>query len=233
MSLDTKQPSLEERVLGPIKQGQVKMTPRWHFVLQTVCLSIGGTVILLTLFYLTSFIIFMLDRTGISSVPNFGARGWYAFLISFPWILVLLAGIFIVLLEFLVRRTAFAYRRPVLYSTIGIIILVIGGGYIVAATPLHRDLADYADKGQFPVGNILYQRFGEPPSHNIHHGQIIRIFPNGFQMKARRTEALNVRITPRTRLPYGADFDLGDIVVVFGNRSADAIEAYGIREVQE
>ncbi len=233
MPLDTQQPSLQDRVLGPIKEGHIKMTPRWHFVLQTVCLSVGGTVLLLTLFYLASFIIFMLDRTGISSVPNFGARGWYAFLISFPWILAALAGIFIVLLEFLVRRTAFAYRRPVLYSTFGIIVLVIGGGYIVAATPLHRDLADYADAGKLPMGNILYQRFGESPYEDIHHGQIIRIFPDGFQMQARRSKVIKVLITPRTRLPYGADFDLGDSVVVFGNRSADTIEAYGIREVEE
>jgi hypothetical protein len=233
MSSEKTPQTLQERVLGPINNGEIKMTPRWHFLLHTIFITFGAIVIILTLFYITSFIFFILNRTGLSSAPNFGARGWYAFLVSFPWLLVALCGLCIILLEILVRHTAFAYRRPILYSTVGIIILVIGGGFLIAITPLHRDLANYSDAGKLPLGGMLYRHFEELPPGNVHHGQIIHLMEQGFQMRNHHSENLTVIVSPRTRLPYGADFSPGDLVVVFGDRDNNTIEAYGIREVQE
>ncbi len=225
--------NLEERLFAAIKDGQVKMTPRWHFLLHTIFLSVGGVILILTLLYIASFIIFMLGRTGISSVPGFGLRGWYAFLVSLPWLLIGLSVLFIILLEALVQRTAFAYRRPVLYTTFGLVIIVLVGGFLVAATPLHRGLADFAEKGRFPIGGKLYRSYANPKIRNIHHGKINQMLPDGFLLGGRYAETFTVYMTRSTRLPYGADFEPGDFVVVFGPHENGIIKAYGIQEVKE
>jgi hypothetical protein len=225
--------SIHDRVLRAIAEDRVSMTPRWHFILKTTLLSLGALVLTLTLIYLSSFIFFMLNQTGISTVPEFGLRGWYAFLLSLPWLLIGLSLLFIIVLEILVQRTAFAYRRPILYTTFGIITLVILAGLLVAQTSLHRGLANSAERGELSIGNSLYQAYSEASKGDIHHGQINALNDHGFLLRGRHAEIFRVIITPRTRLPYGADFAAGDFVVVFGPSRDGTIEAYGIREVGE
>ena len=46
-------------------------------------------------------------------------------------------------------------------------------------------------------------------------------------------EMTNVIITPKTRLPYGIELEMGDWVVVFGPGTATTVEAFGVREVMD
>jgi hypothetical protein len=51
--------SISNNIEQAIKSGQVKMRPRWHFVLKTVLAISGGLFVLLTILYLASLIIFI------------------------------------------------------------------------------------------------------------------------------------------------------------------------------
>ncbi len=223
--------SIREQILGAIDQGKVQMRPRWHFILKTTLAIVGAGILVLALVYLISFIMFLLRRNGVLFVPEFGFRGWYAFLLSLPWLLIILVCIFIYILETLVRRYAFAYRRPLLYSAFAVTALVIMGGYVVAVTPFHPNIFRYVEKRHTPVAGPMYQVYGRPRSPEIHSGMIVEFNPEGFVMKNRREEGLFVIVTRRTRLPRGADFDAGDMVVVFGPREGGIVQAFGVRKM--
>jgi len=183
MNQSPDQKPIQEKVLAAIEAGQVKMRPRWHFVLQAILMAMGGVLLLLTLVYLASFIIFSLRQTGVWFVPIFGSAGWREFLHSLPWILILLTGAFLAVLEILVRRYAFAYRQPLLVSALGILVVVLLGGLIVAQTPFHRRLFESARQGRLPVAGPFYRQFGMPRLDDVHRGTIVQVVRNGFVLK--------------------------------------------------
>lgn len=224
---------IRDQVLEAIKSGRVLMRPRWSFALKAALGILGGILLFLALLYLVSFIIFVLRRTGVWFVPIFGARGWFVFLISLPWILIVFSLIFIVVLEILVRRYSFAYRRPLLYSAIGVILLVILGGAVVAGTPFHGRMFRYAIEHRMPLAGDFYRGFGMPHSREIYPGKITEIASTSFMMQGQQGNELQVVVSQKTRLPLGMDFQEGDDVVVFGSREGDIISAFGVRGVSE
>jgi len=224
--------NIGEKVLDAIKHGKVKMRPRWHFVLRAVLLLTGISLIFLFLLYLISFMFFTMQQAGDWFVPVFGPRGWFAFLRSLPLLLIFFSGIFIVVLEVLVRRYSFAYRKPLLYSAAGILALVLLGGIFMA--PMHRGFFKSAQENKLPMMGGFYKNFGPQRPGDVRRGEITGRNPDGLQIQDVFGGTSTVVISPETRLPYGADFEIGDTLVVFGEKNEDGvIRAFGIREIDD
>lgn len=207
------------------------MRPKWHFVLTALLALVGGIILLALLLYIVSFIVFLLRQSGAWAAPTFGWRGLYAFLSFLPGALLLLALVFVVVLELLVRRYAFAYRRPLLWSLGGIVLFALFGGLIVARTSLHARLSQYANTRRAPpFARGFYHRFEHRRVHNIERGQITVLMPPQFMMHTVEGEQITVMTTPRTRLPSDVALFVGEDVVVFGERHDSLMEALGVRQ---
>ncbi|MBU4580419.1 hypothetical protein KKB43_05385 [Patescibacteria group bacterium] len=232
MENNKNQKSIKESILSVIKSGQVKMTPRWHFALKASLAAFGVIILVLTVLYLASFIIFVLRQTGVLFVPAFGLQGWFAFFTNLPIFLIGLLIVFIIVLELLVRHYAFAYRRQLLYSAVGIFILVFAGVMVIENTSFHGGMSKYAEKNRETYVGKFYSEYGRQRFIDVHRGQITTMNNNGFMMRNRREEILTIVVSRRTRLPLGADFSRGDIVVVFGSRDSNLVQAFGIQEIE-
>ena len=230
MSVEPNQNSIKEGVLKAIEQGQVKMRPRWQFITKTALLVLGVVIAALTTLFLVSFIVFILRQTGILFVPGFGPQGFGIFFLSLPWLLILLASIFMLLLEILIRRYSFAYGRPFLYSALAVIFLGIIGGLIVAQTPLHEKFFDEAENGALPFAGPMYEHFGRLPS-NVTVGVITKVNTNGFQVRcADPDDVFSVVVGPQTQMPPAGSLNLGDVILILGPRQGDIIVAQGIQK---
>ena len=226
--------SIHDSVMASIDSGQIKMKPHWHFVTKGVLLVTGVALAALALVYISSFIIFMLHQTGVWYTPGFGSRGIQEFLVHLPWLLIGLAILFMILLQYLVKRFAFSYGQPLLYSAIAIIILVLAGGFIVSLTPVHRGLMQQAQDDHLPFAGGIYKQFGNPGERdNVTPGEILELVEKGYLITTPRNEVFHVIITPETRYPDGMDFIIGDKIVVVGDRIGDTIPAFGIVEVDD
>jgi hypothetical protein len=224
--------SIQENILTAIETGRVKMRPRWYFVVRTTLLIVGVILSVLALLYLASLIMFVLHRTGVWFAPAFGPRGLREFLFDVPWVLVLLVTIFIILVQLLVNRFAFSHARPLMYWALGIIVLVLVGGFIINQTSVHQGLFRQAQNDRLPFGNDFYRKFGSrPPTSNIINGQITNLQPDGFIILTPSQEILQIILSPKTRFPIGNDLEIGDRVVVAGDRNGNIIMAFGVREV--
>lgn len=227
------QKSARESVLKIIESGQAKMIPKRNFVIRAAIAAISEIIIFLMLLYLASFILFILKQTGVLFMPIFGLQGWYVFFAYFPWFLIFISLIFVIILEMFVRHYPFAYRRPLLYSGLVIIFFVLLGGIVVEGTSLHKILCEDSEKSDLPVVGPLCRQYERQELKDIHRGRITKIINSGFVVRSQRGEILIVNIIPKTRLPYGAGFVEGDTVVIFGNRDHEMIQAIGIRQVGE
>jgi hypothetical protein len=231
MKNNTTPDAIEKRVFAAIAEGRVRMRPRWHFFLRTALGAVGGIIVLLLVVYIMSFTIFSLRQSGIWFMPSFGSRGWITFLFSLPWVLIGLAGLFVVLLEIMVRRYSFGYRQPLLYTVIGIVAVVVVCSAIVAQTTFHRRVLQFTQQHPVPLAPRLYRGYGQPYIRDVHKGFISNVVPGGFDVTLIEGDMVRIIIMPFTRFPRGIDIAEGDTVVIFGRVASATIEALGIRKV--
>src|SRR6185437_2652081 len=149
-----------DQIIEGIKKGNVKMRPRWYFVLLEILTAVALVIILLIAIYLASFIIFVLHQSGAWFVPVFGLAGWYALFNALPWVLILLSAIFVVVLAFLGKRYQFGYQWPLIYSLLGIIFLVAGMCFLFVQTALYNNLFNSTISHQVPLLGEYYPGIG-------------------------------------------------------------------------
>lgn len=228
---------MRESVMKAIHEQEVRMRPRWQFVLVSVLVATGTITLMLAIMYALSLAVFFLHQSGAWFVPAFGARGWMEFMRSVPWLLVVLVSAFIVLLEVLVRRYQFVYRKPLMLSVAGIIGLIALGSTVLAVMPFHGAMAGYAIRGVLPPPvDQLYRPDNRRivRTDSIHRGMIVGTSSEGFMVaEGGDGDSVMVVVSGDTRLPYGQDFTVGDIIVVVGDRvGTGTVRAFGIRSVE-
>ena len=222
--------TMKDEVLKAIQGGQVKMRPKWQFITKTALLFAGVSLVAVAILYLVSFIVFVLQQTGVLFVPGFGSRGFGIFFLSLPWVLIALAAVFMLLLEILIKRYSFAYGRPFLYSALAVIFLGLIGGIIIGETPLHERFFDEAELGQLPFVGVFYEHFGQQPA-NITVGIITQINSNGYRVQCGDVDdVFSVVVGPRTQTPPPGSLKVGDTILILGPRQGNTIVAQGIQK---
>ena len=222
---------MQEKVLAAIESGALTMKPKWRFAFHATLVALGGVILLLLLVYVVSFALFTSRQSGIGYAAIFGLRGWLALLRSLPWVLIVLSLLFIGVLEVLVRRYSFAYRQPLLFSAIGIILIVLFGANALSRTTFHPRVFRYAEQHRLPFAGGFYRGFSHPRLRAIHPGIITAVTSDGFLLMSADSEPLRVIVDAQTRFPFGDDVVTGDRVVVFGDRTGDTIRAFGMRKI--
>lgn len=232
MNNEEEKKSIPDKVLERIKSGQVKMRPRWQFVLRAVLIVVGIVIVLLALLFLASFTLFAMRENGLLFAPLFGFRGWFSFLRSLPWVLVLLAILFVLVLEVLVRRYSFAYRRPLVYTVLGILVVVTLGGVLIFHTPLHDSIFDAARRHRegVPFVGDFYRGFGFERFGDIHRGVITTTTDSGFVIARPGGQTTNIVISSSTKLPLGS-LGEGMVVIVFGEEGTTSVQAEAVQVV--
>ncbi len=225
--------SIIDNVISQIKSGDTKMKPKWHFVLKTTLFAISTIFVSITLLYIVSLVIFILRKTGVIFVPLFGLKGLSVFMLSLPWILIILGIAFVIVLEILIKHYSFTYRRPLLYSLLGIVIIMSVGGVLVFKARIHDSLLKYAEDTKIPMIKSFYREYGLQKLNNVYIGNIKEMFIDGFIMNDSHNEDVVVIITKNTTLPLNTDLEEGDDVVVLGELNGEVIEALGVRMLNE
>jgi hypothetical protein len=232
MSEQEQKKSIKDLVLDRIKSGGIKMRPKIYFALKTLSIALGVLVVGFFLLFLISFITFSLRISGAWFLPGFGLRGFGAFLNDLPWLLILISALLIVVLEVLVKHFSFTYRRPILYSLLGIILVVLVGSFLVGETPLHPSLFQRAQEGRLPGIAPLYRDFGVPRLEDVDHGIVVEKTDNGFVIETPQGDKFTVVVSPKTILSPDSDVKEGDVVVVLGKLKDGVIQSFEIHKVE-
>jgi len=205
------------------------MKPHWHFVLKSLLLMLGIVVAVLLTVYILSFIHFFLRQSGVGFVPLYGFRGLSIFVMNSPWLLIASAGALLFVIQLLVRKYSFSFRRPQLYLLVGIIILVLFGAYIIGQTQIHHRLHGFAENRGVPVFRQLYRDIDERRPESITFGTITEMRENGFVLESNKGEVVIIVITENTKRPLNKTFVEDETILVFGDREGNTIRAIGVR----
>ncbi len=222
--------SVSDLVITAIEHDKVVMRPKWHFILG-IGLLISGTVLMaLTVVFVVSFIFFSLRQNGSWFVSDFGLEGWQAFIVSLPWMLLVVAIIFIVILGLLVKKYSFAYGRPLLYSALGIVIVTSVTGFLISLTSFHSSLLGEAENQHLPIAGVMYRQYGHRDLDHIVIGRIMEKNQNTFALYSPDRKVFTIIITPRTIVPQ-EELTIAEVVVVLGDRQGNTIKALGIKRL--
>jgi hypothetical protein len=172
---------LKEKIINKLKNGEFKMKPKAHFILKTILAILGFLIVSLFTLFLISFISFILRTDGIGPFPIFRMKELGLLIFSLPWILIILAALLIIVLELLFKHFAFAYKRPILYSVLAIVLIVALGTIVIDRTPFHPGLFNKAMDHRLPIFGPMYREFG--PQDRIILPE--RMYPPKFKIEIR------------------------------------------------
>ncbi len=221
--------TFKETILEKINNGEIDMKPRWHFILRAALFMLGVVIVAFVAIYLFSFILFSLHQNGLFFAPIFGLRGLIFFVVSSPWILILLVLVFLVLLYVLVNRYSFSYRKPLVYSMVGVVLFVLVVSCAIQKALVHERVRAFALRHDVPLFVPIYRDATSGRPRGMEVGTITEIHGDGFVILTDRNEFINVQIGPRTKQPPTYTYLPREEVMVFGKRQGNMIEAFGIK----
>lgn len=216
-----------------LANGELRMHSRWYFVLRTSLAIITIITVFLLAIFLASIITFAAHRNGWWVLPAFGWHGWFRFFSSLPWLLITFLVILIVLAEVLSRYFTALYRRPVLYTILGVVLIVVGTGVLIDRSHVHEYMASHGT----PLMRPVYRSVDTYRPHNVFFGVLVSTTTDEWHIVTYRGLPETIIINDRTVFPDSQAIELNDRVVIFGDFDFDTddatITARGIRKLPD
>lgn len=168
--MSKKELNISKNVMSEIKNGQIKMKPKWYFVLGSMFAVFGITALFITSSYLVSLIVFSLRTHG-----PMGQIRFDQLVSEFPLWAPIFAIIGIVLGVSMLKEYDFFYKNNFLVVIVGIISAIILAGVLMDYYSI--DVL-FAKKG---FGRSVYERYGGRFQQN----QNYNLENQGFRFKNR------------------------------------------------
>ncbi len=206
------------------------MHSKVYFLARSLLLTSGVLLVVLILVFLLSFILFVDRANGLDWLWGFGFKGVILYLSLQPWILIIISLVLILVIEVAIRHLSFAWRRPLIYSAVGVIILLASFAGLVARTNLHDVLFKNAAENRLSIIGGLYRGFGLRQFKNIYTGQVSQTSASGFVLIRPDNTQIQIKYSNQTHFPNGP-IKNDDEVFVAGRISGQTLEAYGVRKI--
>ncbi len=240
MNNNPEQKDVASGVLDRIRAGEVHMKPRLYFIAKTALVVGLALLIILIATWLASFISFGLRLSGHELLLGFGGHWTYVFFILFPWGLAVLELFLIVLLIVLIRKFKFGYRQPMLYALVASIFISVLAGFVFdRETSFHHEYYERAEEDSlFEPLNSLYTNINSRTSeeYGVYRGTVMSIQETSFVLTHNDYDNDADDGTWTVSLPNDfnvQELQVGDRVLVVGEREDSTIEAFGIRTLDE
>ncbi|MGB9883209.1 MAG: hypothetical protein ACPLRN_01700 [Microgenomates group bacterium] len=126
--------NLKKQIMEKIKKEEIKMKPKWYFILGSLLLFIGFLLSTLFSIFIINLILFLLR-------VHYGPMYQYRLLmilINYPWWLILLGGLSIFFGIKLLNEYEFSYRKNLWFLVLGYIFIIFLSAYLIDYFNLNR-----------------------------------------------------------------------------------------------
>lgn len=155
----SKKITFEENIISKIKNEEIKMKPRWYFVLSSIMMFVSLVGLSMALIFLTNLVLFVVRRNGFFNIYKF-----QVILSSFPWWIPLVAVLGLITAVWLLKKYDFSYKN----NFILIIVLFLSALFLSGVLLDEFGLNEYLSRGKM---RGYYQRLElqEGSTENILH----------------------------------------------------------------
>lgn len=226
-------PNFSHKLIQTIKDQGVTIRPRWQSVLVGALWVSGTLVMLLATIGLLSFILFILARSGVWYAPQFGLSGVVLFITASPWLLMSLLGIFLLCLYILVTHFAFSYKKPLVYTLVGIVCIVVTLGSLAHMVGVHDRISTLAEQRDVPGLRAMYRLPADTRPEAIAVGVITSVANGSFEIKNEHGHTVTVMYDATTKIAPRVTLRPDEAVAVFGRPLPDStLTAFGVRPAE-
>lgn len=162
----TQKKDIEKQIMAKISSGEIKMKPKWYFILGSVLMIIGLTALSISSIFLTNITLFLVKKHG-------PMGQWKAqYLISnLPLWIPLLAVFGIVVGLWFLKKYDFSYKKNFGFIIVGFILTIIIAAFAIDYLGLNNI---WSKKGPRPMRRF-YQRLENQsldyPSRQLRKGR--------------------------------------------------------------
>ena len=208
---------MKDKILNKITESHITMRPRLHFVLRFAMLLIligAATLVSIALF---GFIVFSIRLNAHMALLHYGPHGFFLFMHVFPWPLLLVDVVLLVIIERMLGAFSFVYRRPVLL--IMLLLALVAG---VMGEAFERNV---------PWNNTL--------RHQAHHvrtdmchcivTKIEGTTVTAEDQNEASTTIYTIQVPPMNDDATTTGLHIGDEIFIFGNPEGGMLQASGLR----
>ena len=210
--------NFEKKIIDKIENDKIKMKNKAYFIFRSVVLVLIIIFVSLVSLFFASLIIFTLKINGLLFLPPLGLKGLRMFFFSFPWFVAILILLLMFLLSNLAKKYKFIYRKPLLYSVLGIVIIVLIGGFICARFSFHDKIFEYRERS--PVISYFYER---KEVKDLYIGLVVEVGDDGFVLETRDGKKLIIISNIIVKV--------NDPVMVVGERDGNIVKVFRICRV--
>lgn len=150
--------NLKSKILETVQKNNIKMIPKWKFVLYSALGVIGIWFVFLVLVFVVSLIFFVLSRYGFMDMPFFGFMQTLHALGAIPFALFFSAVLLLIIVEVIARTYTFTFKRPLAVTLLSITFLVTIISYGISQTSAHEYVRDYMKSHQLDMLSRAYDR---------------------------------------------------------------------------
>lgn len=208
---------IEKKIMTEIESGRVRLKSKYIFWAEKIGLRSAFVVTILSAILFFNLVLFYLKSSDNLAYLSFGNSGVFAFLESFPYLLVVAFIIFILLAGTIIVKSDFAYKSPFGFLALAIVAMVIVCGIVLTYTGVAEKIEQEAF-GSRP-GGFLFKPFLSRGLEARHGGIVGRIMEIGNSYIIIQTPRASEKIilTNESSLPI-EPLSEGIFIVALGSR---------------
>ncbi|MFH1129631.1 MAG: hypothetical protein V1686_02765 [Patescibacteria group bacterium] len=210
MNNDQEKNSIKDRILNEIKKGDLKMHPKFTYALKAIFMVATIIILIMIVVFLISFMVFSLKNNGAQFLITTGFMGVLYLIYSLPWVFVSVTLFAILLIEYLVKRFKFAYRRPLIYSLLIVLIFSTACGVLMHREFFHRGVSCLINDSLYSPKPVNFP--------NTYQGQIHKINENEIQIIDLNGRIIDAIFPSESFRLKENEFEPGDRIIFTGNK---------------
>lgn len=211
--------NIEEKIMSQIKSGKVKLRSRYIFLAEKVGIGSAFVFSLLLAVLFLALLFFYLKSSDNLIYLSFGSRGLFAFLETFPYLLLVSLIISIFIAGFILKKSGVMYQKPFGYLAMGLIGFIFLVGLILTFTSLIQKLEERSYQRMGPgkfFRPFIHQEFIEKENGTV--GRIIEIGENFVNIQT----PLDTQKLDLSKVNYAnISFKEGSFVVAIGEKDEE------------
>ena len=137
---------LKQNILTQIEQKKIKPKPKWLFAFKAFGLATGVVFIILFAFYILAFLGFVMSERDWIQESTYSLSGLYFLFNTLPLTMIFLASVMIIVAALTAYKYGLSYKKPFIYTFIGIIIILFASRYIFVMSGLQTYIKEEAFK---------------------------------------------------------------------------------------
>ena len=220
---------LEKKIMSGIKSGKIKLRSKYIFWAKKLGLNsvLSLSIILAILFF--NLVLFYMKSTDNLGYLSFGKNGLLAFLESFPYSLIIVFALFLLIAGYLITKTDWSYKKEFKYIALILVIIILLAGSILASTNLSENIERqvFLNKGT----GLFFKPFFKRGLNLRDSGLVGEIYEIGKNYLIIDTpkgkQYLDLSQLRHKPLPFKPEE--GQLIIAIGARKDDIFTAYKIR----